>query len=322
MPATDADLTQILQQHAMAGGRYVLLGIPEDIGPRANGGMSGAAEAWPAFLQRFVNLQHNGLLPVQQILLLGSINCDDLLPENEASATTPTLQQLRTACAELDKRVEPVVTAIFVAGLIPIVIGGGHNNALPMLSALCQFSGSPVNCLNLDPHADCRPLEGRHSGNGFSYAFEQQLLEKYMVLGLHEQKNSSATLGCLTRHKADYLSYQAIFVRQILSWQQAIEQALDSICQEQHLIGLEVDVDCINSAPASALTYQGISLSAAEQCVYQTARIPACRYLHLAEAAPAQHPAGLTAGYQQVGQLLTALVLAFIEGKQQQAQAI
>jgi len=42
--------------------KYVLIGIPEDIGVRANGGAGGADTAWLPFLQSFFNIQSNDFL--------------------------------------------------------------------------------------------------------------------------------------------------------------------------------------------------------------------------------------------------------------------
>jgi arginase family enzyme len=38
-----------------------------------------------------------------------------------------------------------------------------------------------VNAINFDAHSDFRILEGRHSGNGFSYAYEEGF-QKYFIL--------------------------------------------------------------------------------------------------------------------------------------------
>jgi formiminoglutamase len=39
--------------------KYVLLGIPEDIGIRANYGRPGAASAWDSAIKNIANIQHN-----------------------------------------------------------------------------------------------------------------------------------------------------------------------------------------------------------------------------------------------------------------------
>lgn len=313
-----------LRQHAVKGGRFVLLGIPEDIGPRANCGNGGAELGWQAFLSKFLNLQANNYFDARQILLLGEVNCADLQAQGQLldNSKSDDLACLRALCAQLDLRVQAAVQPIFAAGLTPIVIGGGHNNALPLLQALATEHKQPVNCLNIDPHADFRPLEGRHSGNGFSYAMQQGLLQHYFVLGLHQQKNNAASLMALQQAGAEYLSYQQIFVAATLSWQQAIEQALEKVLSVNTPLALELDTDAITGMPASALNYSGISVSEAEQVVYQFAKLPHTAYLHLAEAAPAQHPAGLSAGLNYCGQVLSQLVQAFLLGKAQQVPLV
>ena len=313
-----------LRYHAAHGGKFVLLGIPEDIGPRANCGGGGAELGWQAFLSKFLNLQANEQLDACQILLLGEVSCADLQAQGQLldNSKSDDLASLRTLCAQLDQRVQAAVQPVFAAGLTPIIIGGGHNNALPLLQALAASTAQPVNCLNIDPHADFRPLEGRHSGNGFSYAMQQALLQHYFVLGLHQQKNNAASLAALKQAGADYHSYQQIFVAATLSWQQAIEQALEKVLSANTPLALELDTDAITGMPASALNYSGISVSEAEQAVYQFAKLPHTAYLHLAEAAPAQHPAGLSAGLNHCGQVLSQLVQAFLLGKAQQVPLV
>ncbi|WNO60467.1 formimidoylglutamase [Rheinheimera sp. MMS21-TC3] len=320
LPNSSSPLAEQLQESKQQGCRYVLVGISEDIGPRANLGAAGASAGWTAFLAKFLNLQSNDFINAKQILLLGDIDCSDL--QAQASELKPNvtaqLEQLRQLVEIIDQRVEQVVAEIFAAELYPIVIGGGHNNSYPIISALAKVSQQPVNCANLDPHSDFRALEGRHSGNGFSYAWQQQKLQHYFVLGLHELKNSAANLALMAQAGAEFISYQQIFVRQQYSYNQALSHCIDSIVQGNNAIGIEVDTDSISSMPVSAFTNCGVSVSAAEQFVFQLAKLPRSQYLHLAEAAPSQHPAGLAAGMNEAGQVLAALTFAFIQGKQQQ----
>ncbi|WP_019675740.1 formimidoylglutamase [Arsukibacterium perlucidum] len=317
LPDPALSVAELLAGHKADGGQFVLLGIAECIGPRANMGNPGAELGWQAFLQRFLNLQHNDNLVPEHILLLGQIDCVDL----QQQATTldnqdpQQLATLRQLCAELDQRVNQQLIPIFEAGLYPIVIGGGHNNAYPLLQALAEVSQQPVNCANLDPHADFRPLEGRHSGNGFSYASAAGYLEHYMVLGLDLHKNSATSLAMLHQAGGEYISYQQVAVRQELSFQQALDKVVEHCCHGIADIAIELDTDSIQQMPASALNYTGLSAEQAAQFVFQLARLPRARYLHLAEAAPACHPAGLAAGINQCGQVLATLVLAFINGK-------
>lgn len=313
LPLDDALASAV--QH---GCRFALLGIPEDIGPRANAGNGGADLGFAAFLSRFINLQDNLYANPRELLLAGTVECADLQQQSAAlNASIPAdLQQLRTLCAELDLRVYAVVRAIFDAGLTPVVIGGGHNNALPILQALASHAGQPADAVNLDPHCDFRLLEGRHSGNGFSYAQQAGWLRKYYVLGLHELKNSAAALQQLETAGAAFCSYQQIWQRRQLTFAQAIAQATAFVGPDaQTPLGIELDTDSISGMPVSAYTNCGVSVADAEFFVWQLAQLPRVRYLHLAEAAPSQHPAGLKAGMNEAGQVLSALVLAFIQAR-------
>ncbi|OBP16426.1 arginase [Rheinheimera sp. SA_1] len=325
-PAADGDFNTALKQAKTAGVRFVILGIPEDIGPRGNLGNGGADLGFTAFLKRFLNLQANPFVDGSGIWIAGEIHCDDLQQQSQSLDVKDPVQlaALRALCAQVDERVTPVVQAIFAAGLLPIVIGGGHNNALPILQALAQQTGAAVNAVNLDPHCDFRLLEGRHSGNGFSYAKAQQWLDRYFVVGLHELKNSAAALRQMQQAGVGFCSYQDIYLRQNCSFEQSLQLALDYFNADQpndlqHSIatplGIELDTDSISMMPVSAFTNCGVTVSSAERYVYYFASLPQSRYLHLAEAAPSQHPAGLAAGMSEAGQVLTALVLAFIQAK-------
>lgn len=313
LPLADA-LLAARQQHC----KVALLGVPEDIGPRANLGLGGADQGWSAFLSVWLNLQANAFSQkIGPVLMAGTVQCDDLQHQaNDLDVSQPKqLQQLRELCTELDQRVEDVMVQLFQAGFYVVVIGGGHNNAYPLIKALAAATGQPIHCANLDPHADFRPQEGRHSGNGFSYAWQQQLLANYFVLGLHELKNSQASIDQLQQAGAEFISLQAMFTRQQISWQEALDRCIDFVADSTGSIGIELDTDSIELMPASAFTTVGVSVHQAAQYVHQLALLPRSRYLHLAEAAPARHPAGQDAGMQHCGQVLAALCDAFMQAK-------
>ena len=70
---TGVDPLQAMHDAAQFGIKYVLLGICEDIGPRANLGNGGAEDGWQAFLKRFLNQPDNQFLANEKVLLLGAI---------------------------------------------------------------------------------------------------------------------------------------------------------------------------------------------------------------------------------------------------------
>lgn len=288
-------------------GRFVLLGIPEDIGVRANNGIGGAHTAWSSFLASFLHIQHTSGFPGEAFLLLGAFGFSDWMEAcRDAGATT-----LREFTARIDELVYPVVRNIVDAGKIPVVIGGGHNNAYPLLKGSAAALGKPLHAVNLDAHADFRIMEGRHSGNGFRYAYAEGLLEKYAMLGLHEAYNSQSVVDEL-RALPDRLLplfWEDIFLREKTSWREALEQALDFV--SDGAFGAELDVDCIEDVLSSAATPVGIRAQQAMQYLYRCGQEPGSVYLHLPEGvterADGRHSA-------TTGKLLSYLVQAFARG--------
>lgn len=296
------------------GYRFALIGIPETIGPIANHGQQGAQDGWDAFLTYFLNLQSNPFLSGEDILIIGSIDCHDLIKDSNSTAS-PSPYQL---CEQLDQRVHPIIHYLFSAGLTPIIIGGGHNNAYPIIKACAEANQHALAVSNLDPHADFRALEGRHSGNPFHYAYADGHLERYGILGLHEQKNSAKALNKLQQLHFPFYSIQQSHWRKDISFSDCIKKLQEYLCSspESLPIGIELDLDAITEMPTSAITRAGVSLDDALYYVHQMASLPNVQYLHLAEGAPSRHPSGNVAGKRVVGQALAELCCAFIKTTQ------
>ena len=292
------------------GCRFALIGIPEDVGPRANLGFGGATGAWSAFLKYFLNLQANRLLPGNDILVLGEIDTQSI------QASDYSIEALRESCETLDDYVSDVLAQAFGAGLIPIVIGGGHNNAFPIIRACHVVTQMPLAVANLDPHSDFRAIEGRHSGNPFRYAFEAEVLKRYAVLGLHEQKNNQNSLDALSEQGFPWFSIQQTHWSNTHNFDQCLEQIGKYLLESGLPIGVELDLDAITDMPSSAMTAAGVALKDALYYVDQMARLPQAQYLHLAEGAPSRHASGVEEGTRVVGQSLSELVSIFIKAMQ------
>ena len=297
---------EALNQARVDGARYALLGISEDIGPRANLGQGGADHSFIPAIKAFANLQSNRFFDGEQCLLVGHISLKRPHIDDELDA-------LRGAVEKLDGAVTQAVAMLLAAGLVPVVIGGGHNNAYGLLRATSEHHGKGVAAVNLDPHCDFRPLEGRHSGNGFSYAADRGYLAQYHILGLHEQKNSEASLQQLEAFGGSWHSFQDIWVRRTISLENALTQIIAA--NNKQPLGLELDLDAISELPSSAITFAGVPLTDACHYVSSLATQCPCAYLHLAEAAPARHPAGIEAGKRVTGQAIAELLLAYMSGK-------
>lgn len=268
--------------------RFVILGIPEDIGVRGNLGIGGAHSGWNIFLRVLLNLPVNRFLSLENVALLGHVDASKLnknLPET-TQPSAEELAQLREATAVLDEAVTTIASQVMRAGKIPIVIGGGHNNSYPLIRAASQVFGQAINAINCDPHADFRALEGRHSGNGFSYAMHEGHLHKYALLGLHENYNSEPLLAHLDQfaQQIQLSTYDDIFIRHSKTWETAIREALDFV--QGPPVGIELDLDSIAYVPVSAQTPSGLSVREARQYVTACGIHSNVAYLHLCEAAP------------------------------------
>lgn len=257
-------------------GKFVILGVKEDVGPRANLGVRGADNGFDAFFKRFVNMQSNRFLSGEEVLFWGTIQVEN-------SSQDVSVSKLREYVEVIDEKLFVQLKEIYALNLIPIVIGGGHNNAYSLMKAYYYSFNNPMYVLNVDPHADFRALEGRHSGNSFSYAMEYRYLAKYACVGLHESYNSESMLSrleendCWVSFFEDYL-----FGRKILF----DDLSLLVNAHKELPFGFEFDVDSLKFMPSSAFTPSGFSFEEARKIVSFIASNRKCAYLHIPEAAP------------------------------------
>ncbi len=293
--------------------KFVLLGIPEDIGVKANYGRGGAHTAWKPALESFLNQQSNSFLSGKSIFVLGNIFVDDLMEKSHhlTTKTAEDIKQLRDLVSLVDERVCTVVEKIIALKKIPIIVGGGHNNAYPIIKGSANASGKKVNVINCDPHSDFRPLEGRHSGNGFSYAYEEHFLNKYAVFCLHEQYNTAQVLVDFTKQNAHlfYTTYEDVFIRESKTFTQALNQTIGFVKNEA--CGVEIDLDAITNVPSSAKTSSGISPVQARQYAYQAGKQLNSLYFHIAEGAPILSHIKAD---NKTGKLIAYLMTDFIKG--------
>jgi formiminoglutamase len=278
-------------QHTTA--KYILFGIPEDIGVRANMGTGGTDSLWMPFLSTFLNIQSNDFMIGDEILLLGHFDFGDLkyLIEQNAQNFEEKVDAYRHAVIAIDEEVEELARIITANKKIPIVIGGGHNNAYPLIKGAAKglhkaglIPLAQINCVNLDAHTDFRPSEGRHSGNGFRYAEEDGYLQKYCVVGVHENYlPQNVWLDIVNNPFLDFITYEDIFIREKRNFIQAVAHAAGFT--EDNFTGIELDLDCIEHTLSSAVTPAGISSLHARQYLDFTGSNSQVAYLHVCEGA-------------------------------------
>jgi len=298
--------------------KFVLIGVPEDIGVRANYGRSGAHTAWAPALENILNLQHNSFFQSENLIVLGEVEMSDLMEKAKGlTKSGHDIEKLRKLVEFVDARVYDMIEMVDASNKIPIIIGGGHNNSYPIIKAVNEalrktkkIKRKGINAINCDAHADFRPFEGRHSGNGFSYAFEEGILNKYAVFALHEQHNIESVI---TKFKNNpeflfYNTYEDIFVREKETFAQALTNCIN-FCNDTYC-GIELDLDSIINVPSSARTSSGLSSLQARQYVYRCAKELNAAYLHIAEGAPVL--SHIKADYK-TGKLIAYLVSDFMK---------
>jgi formiminoglutamase len=288
--ADNASLEDTLQQ---TSSKYILFGIPEDIGVKANQGIGGADSAWFPFLSSFLNIQSNDFLSGDTILLLGHFDFAHLKFLIESNAATPDekIEAYRHAVNTIDEEVENLVKIITQYKKIPVIIGGGHNNAYPAIKGAAKglhkadlLPLNQINCINLDAHADYRQIEGRHSGNAFRYADEDGYLNKYCIIGLHENYLQQNVLQDLVNNPfIDFISYEEIFIHERRNFIQAIAHATGFT--EETYTAIELDLDAVENILSSASTPGGITTLQARQYMNFVAIDCKVAYLHICEGA-------------------------------------
>jgi formiminoglutamase len=313
------DSTNIEESLKQSEARFVLLGIPEDIGAKANDSMGGAASAWIPFLQSFLNIQSNDFLSGEEILLLGHFDFGDIqfLIERNAQGENERMEAYRHAVTTIDEEVEALIKLITAHEKIPIVIGGGHNNAYPLIKGAAKglhkagvIQLAQINCVNLDAHTDFRPVEGRHSGNAFRYAEEDGYLQKYCIIGVHENYvQQNVWLDIVNNPFIDFITYEDIFILEKKNFIQAVAHATGFT--EDNYIGLELDLDCIEHTLSSAITPSGISPLHGRQYVTFAATDCKIAYLHICEGATQLQDGRKD---ESTGKLISYLVSDFLKG--------
>ncbi|MBA4168221.1 MAG: formimidoylglutamase [Chitinophagaceae bacterium] len=312
------DKTDLFEQISNTSASYILFGIPEDIGVRGNNGEGGADSTWVPFLSSFVNIQSNDFFTGDSVLLLGHFDFGDLkyLIEQNAMDPDEKTDAYRHAVITVDEEVELLAKIITSAGKIPIAIGGGHNNAYPLIKGSAKgllkadkLQLAQINCINLDAHTDFRPSEGRHSGNGFRYAEEDGFLEKYFAVGIHENYlQQNVWLDIANNPFLDFITYEDIFIHEKKTFMQAVAHAAEFT--SDNYTGVELDLDCIENVLSSAETPCGISSIHARRYLNYASSNCKVAYMHLCEGA-----SQLTDGRKSVttGKLISYLVSDFLK---------
>lgn len=299
---------------------FIVTGITEDIGVIANYTTGGADTVWLPFLKAFCNIQSTGYFSGEEVAVLGHFDFSDIksMILQHAKNDEEKTDACRHAVANIiDAEVEELIKVIISAGKIPVVIGGGHNNAYPLikggakgLQKADRQAHTQLNVMNADAQARYHTMEGRHSGNAFRYAKQEGFLYRYAAIGLQENYNNQDMLDEMYNDiNIQYSTFEDIFIREKINFRQAVVQAISFT--EDRYTGIGLDLNSVATLPGSV---SGLAPLQARQYMLFAAGYTKPAYLHIYEGAEQLYNGQSN---QPAGKFISELVSDFIKAMQQ-----
>ena len=275
-PATSSEdvrighwLSEVAPDSGQGSIDVALLGFPSEEGVRRNGGRVGTAKA-PELLRK----------------ALYKLTPDPMHYEEWQQLMSRTQDlgnvQLTNHVEDDQQLLAKIVGGCILNNTIPVILGGGHETAFGHFLGYVE-AGQSVQIVNIDAHADVRPLKKglAHSGSPFYQALEHEsrLCKRYDVLGLAPWSVSSSHIQYLEQHNCTYH-----FADQIT---EAFLEEYFAGLTAPTMVTLDMDVVHQQGAPGvSAPAAGGIPVARLYQAAYLAGRSPWVRSLDLVEINP------------------------------------
>lgn len=280
-----ADVHEILARMDALGTppRVAIVGVPQDSGVERNGGRVGAAAA-PDAIRRWLyrlttfDFEASRAIPSSFVIDLGDIDCSGELEQ-------------------IHDRLSDIVAGVTAAGIIPIVLGGGHDITYATITGASHTFGT-LGAINFDAHLDVRPPNPlRNSGTPFRMLIDEGALApgSFIELGIQSFVNASSHVSWLTGRGGRIITLEAARAR---GFAKALSTAWQAVTSSTlHIYG-SLDIDGVRAADApgvSASMPDGFTaeelLFAARQLGQRTATIG----LDIVEVNPTYDRDGITA---------------------------
>jgi len=277
----------------------VIVGVPQHIGVERNGGRAGAAAA-PLHIRRA--LTRLATSDIVDVVRSGQLVITDV---GDIDTDGKTLEQIH------DEQ-HDVVAHLLQRGYVPIVLGGGHDTAWPTIHAL-NTVGKPYGVINVDAHADVRPLRDdarAHSGSPFRQmltASPSSIVEGgFVEFGLQHHAVAMAHRTFVTDHGMHVMMLDDLRRRGFAeAWDQALSWAGAG---EALYVSLDMDAFASAFAPGvSAPGADGMMPAELGPCLRRAASLPPFRAFDVVECNPSFDIDGRTA---KLAAIMIAEVLA------------
>lgn len=263
-----------------------ILGVPQDIGVERNGGRVGAAEAPSAIRRALTKLTPTAFLPAMQ---RGDFALCDL---GDIDTVGKTLEQIH------DEQ-HDIVEQLVRRGIVPIVLGGGHDCAWPTVRALSSV-GQSFGVVNIDAHTDVRPVnDGRaHSGSPFRQMLDMPdghlVAGGFVEFGIQATSASAVHIASIRQAGMHVMMLDDIRQDGIQrSWDRAFSHA--SISGRTY-VSLDMDAFASAFAPGvSAPAADGFAPSDIRPCIKQAAASGTLCVVDIVEVNPRVDSDGRTA---------------------------
>ncbi len=260
-----------------------IVGVPTDEGVRRNGGRVGAAGA-PAAIRAALAKMTASFGSERLPDTVAILDCGDIVTDG-------------LSLEEIHRRQQEIVGALLDEGMTVIVLGGGHDIALPDGRAI-GMRAQQLGIVNVDAHLDVRPptAEGTHSGSPFRELLDDSpcTIAAFVEFGIQPFSASA--------HHVQYVcdrGYTVWMLDQIRH--HSLHAALDEVmatlagCDRIHL---SLDMDSLASAYApgvSAPASDGFRPDEVAAIVERITQMPTCCLLDIVEVNPLTDSDGRTA---------------------------
>lgn len=276
--------------HAVpAGCRVAVLGLPDDLGVRLNGGRPGAAQG-PAAIR--AALARYGVAVPKGWTYPRIFDAGDVSPAHGAD---------EAALAETHRRVSDAAEALVRLGLFPIALGGGHDLTYAFVRGVMRATaaGGSWSGVYFDAHLDVRDTAG--SGMPFRRLVEECGVSSLRVQGLNPFVNAKEHADWFAAHRGTRLDGEPRARDPGAEWNE------DDFPPGHVFVSLDLDVlDAAHAPGVSAMNPAGWSPHLAARWVDAAGLHPRVRCFDVMELCPPHDEGGRTA------RLAAHLLLVFL----------